>query len=81
MCTALFGGLENVQNTSQITVTKYENGVRRDICGAFSRLSELVFELDIDAGLMVRDAVMRVQPDGKDWYDIPLPKNPILALR
>ncbi len=75
MSTALFGALGRSEQTPQITVTKYENGVRRDICGAFSRLSELVFELDIDAGLMVRDAVMRVQPDGKDWYDIPLSKE------
>ncbi|MBQ7010248.1 MAG: glycoside hydrolase family 13 protein [Clostridia bacterium] len=75
MCTALFGGIENVQNASQITVTKYENGVRRDICGAFSRLSDIRFVVEVDTSLNIRDTVIRVQPDGRNWFDIPLIKE------
>ncbi len=75
MSTALFGRLAESNCPPQITVTKYENGVRRDICGAFSRTSVLTFVITADAALSVTAVVMRVQPDGRDWYDIPLTKE------
>ena len=56
----------------QIKVIKYENGVRRDLCGAFSRSSVLRFELYLSAEINAHSAVIRVQPDGCDWFDTPL---------
>ncbi len=75
MSTAIFGGLADCNCPPRITVTKYENGVRRDICGAFSRSSELKFVVTNATSLRITDVVMRVQPDGRDWYDIPLIKE------
>lgn len=72
MLTELFGELTNKSCPAQITVTKYENGVRREICCAFSRLSVIKFVVDPAESLMIKDVVMRVQPDGRDWYDLPL---------
>lgn len=74
MSTALFGGLADGNAQHPITVTKYENGVRRDICGAFSRLSDITFEIRVRPELNVNATVIRVQPDERDWFDIPLTK-------
>lgn len=59
----------------QIKVIKYENGVRRDLCGAFSRSSVLRFELHLSAEINAHSAVIRIQPDGCDWFDIPLERT------
>ncbi len=75
MSTEIFGGLAESNCPPRITVTKYENGVRRDICGAFSRSSVLTFCVSIDPSISINAVVMRVQPDGRDWFDIPLSKD------
>ncbi|MBQ7172281.1 MAG: glycoside hydrolase family 13 protein [Clostridia bacterium] len=61
--------------TPALTITKYENGVRRDLCGAFSRSSLLTFSLVPDPALAVRDIVIRLEPDGGDWRDIPFERQ------
>lgn len=54
---------------------KFENGVRREICGAFSRSSELTFRMTTDPSLGIRDTVLRIQPDGEDWFDLPFSRS------
>ncbi len=62
-------------NAPALTITKYENGVRRDLCGAFSRSSFLTFSLTPDPLLAVRDVVIRLARDGEDWRDIPFERQ------
>ncbi|MBR6742368.1 MAG: glycoside hydrolase family 13 protein [Clostridia bacterium] len=69
MNASLFACAESAQG--QIKVIKYENGVRRDLCGAFSRSSVLRFELILSPEINAHSAVIRIQPDGCDWFDIP----------
>ena len=57
--------------TPALTITKYENGVRRDLCGAFSRSASLTFVLEPSPVLAVRDIVIRLARDGEDWRDVP----------
>jgi len=71
MSTVLFGELDRNASLPQIILSKYENGVRREICGAFSRSSDIKFVIECDPALAIDSVVIRVQPDGRNWFDMP----------